>query len=153
MHFLANFWVKKSQKTVLPQKTFLSFRVLSSYLVGRSGVLRRSFRHLNIEDISILAKMTELRQKVHIRPLIDAHFGEVSGGPLKIVLDPSNFLCESGSLRRFCRHLNLDCSSILAEMTEFRQNVHIALFGFFQKSLNLHMHILAKFQEGPLKLS
>ena len=56
------------------------------------------------------------KPKSAIRPL--AHFGEVSGGPLKIGLDSSNFVSEFLGWFRFCRHLNQVSSSILAHMVD-----------------------------------
>ena len=49
---------------------------------------------------------------------IEASRGEVSGGPLKIGLDSSNFVGEFLGWFRFCRHLNQVSSSILAHMVD-----------------------------------
>ena len=130
MFWTCRFWrifkLKILKKQFFLRKLFCFSTDLGLQYGNRSSSLRRSFRHLNIDCSSLLAKMTELRQNLHMWIFIEASHGEVSGEPLKIVLDPSNFLCVSGSLRRFCRHLNLDCSSILAKMTEFRQNLQEA---------------------------
>ena len=74
--------------------------------------------------------MTELRQNLYRwveRPksnfaitcnFIDTSHGEVSGGPLKIGLDSSNFVSEFLGWFRFCRHLNQEFGSIRSLVIE-----------------------------------
>ena len=47
-------------------------------------------------------------------------------------------------MRRFCRHLNIDSSSILAQMPEFRQNLYREIFTLTNFGENSPLQVLAK---------